>query len=242
MGRALRALLITTSIRREDMNDETINKKNDPTGGHGMPTEEHFLKMLHHGLRPEIPEGADWRWTLAAGVLMVIGGTVGVLYGSLATIASVIFFGAGLVSAGMLHIVSMFRKEDARKGAWVENLLMAAMYGAMGAWILLDPMGATAGLTLMLCVFFAVIALMRFSLAWKRRAQRGEMLSQMLGGIMALGLMGVVIASWPLSTLWAIGVMVSVELLMNGWILVFAALSLRKSMQRRDAEKELEHA
>lgn len=230
------------------MNDETKkvekDKPSEPAATHGgsEPDEERFLKVLRRGLRPEIPEGADWRWTLAAGLLMVAGGTAGVLYGSLATIVSVVFFGAGLISAGILHIVSIFRREDARKGAWVENLLMAAMYGSMGGFILLDPVGATAGLTLMLCVFFAVIALMRFSLAWKRRDHQGEMFSQVLGGAMALFLMALVIAYWPLSTLWAIGVMVSVELLMNGWMLVFAALSLRKSMNERDADREAEHA
>jgi len=230
------------------MNDETKRGKNGRPGEHAgvnggaVPDEERFLKVLRRGLRPEIPEGADWRWTLAAGLLMVAGGTAGVLYGSLATIVSVVFFGAGLVSAGILHIVSIFRREDARKGAWLENLLMAVMYGSMGGFILLDPVGATAGLTLMLCVFFTVIALMRFSLAWKRRDHQSEMISQVLGGLMALLLMGVVIAYWPLSTLWAIGVMVSVELLMNGWMLVFAALSLRKSMNECDADREAEHA
>lgn len=217
-------------------------EKKDDIGNPENAPEEEMLKILRRGLRPEIPEGADWRWTLAAGLLMVAGGTAGVLYGSMATIVSVVFFGAGLVAAGVLHIVSMFRKEDARRGAWLENLLMALMYFSMGGFILLDPVGATAGLTIMLCVFFLVIALTRFSLAWKRREQQGEMVSQFIGGAMALVLMGVVIAYWPLSTLWAIGVMVSVELLMNGWMLVFASLSLRKAMNERDARKEEEHA
>lgn len=222
-----------------------MNEKKNDIGNSANEPKEEMLKMLRCNLRPEIPEVTDWRWTLAAGVLMVVGGTAGVFYGAMATIVSVVFFGSSLVAAGVLHIVSMFRKEDARQGAWLENLLMALMYFSMGGFILLDPLGATAGLTLMLCVFFLVIALMRFSLAWKRRKQQGEMISQFIGGTMALLLMGIVIAYWPLSTLWAIGVMVSVELLMNGWMLVFASLSLRKAMNDqntvRDAKKE-DHA
>jgi len=222
------------------MNEKERTGIDNPTNA----LEEEVMEMLRRGLISEIPEGADWRRTLAAGILMVAGGSAGVLYGSMVTIASVVFFGSGLLVAGVLHVIAIFHKEDARKTAWVENLLMALMYGSMGGFILLDPVGATAGLTLMLCVFFFVIALMRFSLAWKRRDKRGEMISQFIGGAMALTLLGVVIVNWPLSTLWVIGVMVSVELLMNGWMLVFASLSLRRAINDNDTEsehKEAEH-
>jgi len=224
------------------MND---NEKRAATENPSNVPEEKVMDMLCRGIKPKIPEGADWRWTLVAGILMVTGGAAGVLYGTIITIASVVFFGSGLLVAGVLHVISIFRKEDSRKTARAENLLLALMYGSMGGFILLDPVGATAGLTLMLCIFFLVITLMRFSLAWKRRDKRGEMISQFIGGVTTLTLLGVVIVYWPLSTLWVIGVMVSVELLMNGWILVFASLSLRKALHENDTEnveKEVEHA
>ncbi len=180
---------------------------------------------------PPLPPGADWRLALAFGIVMAISGGIGAIYGTVATIASVLAFGTMLIAAGLMHIVRIFRRDDERRGAWLEHLLMAAMYLAMGVYIVLAPQVATIGLTIALMAFFLAIAFLRFTMAWKRRDQKPEAISQAIGGVSALALTGVIILGWPLSALWAIGVLVSVEMLMNGWMMIFAALRLRRRMK-----------
>ncbi len=194
---------------------------------------------LPHAMLPPLPPTADWRLALAFGVVMVLAGGIGAIYGSVATIASVLAFGAMLITAGLMHIVRIFRRDDERRGAWLEHLLMAAMYLAMGVYIVLAPQVATIGLTIALMAFFLAIAFLRFTMAWKRRGQKAEAVSQAIGGLSALALTGVIILGWPLSALWAIGVLVSVEMLMNGWMMIFAALRLKRRMkdeERNDAQ------
>ncbi len=171
---------------------------------------------------------AGWGWMLAFGVLMAVAGTVGILYGAITTIASVIAFGSVLVAAGLMHVVSIFMK-DTRSKAKLENFLMGGMYLSVGIFILYDPTAATLGLTLLMGGVFFAIAALRFMLAWQRRDEKAEAIGQVLGGIAALALTVIISVYWPISALWAIGVMVSIELMMNGWILTFAALRLRKA-------------
>jgi len=180
------------------------------------------------------------QWGIPLGILMILAGGLGILYASLATLASVLLFGGMLVAAGGMHIVRLLRRDDERRNAWVEHVLMAAMYFAMGAYILLEPQVATLGLTVALCGFFLAIAALRFTMAWRRRAHRMEAFSQLMGGVASLILVGVIVLHWPVSALWAIGVLVSVELLMNGWMMVFASLHAMELQQASQADKKEE--
>jgi len=177
---------------------------------------------------------AGWGWMLAFGLLMAVAGMMGIVYGAVTTIASVIAFGSVLVAAGLMHIISIFLQKDHRSKAKLENFLMGGMYLSVGIFILFDPTAATLGLTLLMGGVFFAIAGMRFMLAWQRREEKQEVIGQILGGIAALALTIIISVYWPVSALWAIGVMVSVELMMNGWILTFAALRLRQD----DSEKQ----
>ena len=179
---------------------------------------------------------SDWRWTLATGVALIVGGTVGVLYGTLATIATLLAFGVGLVAASVMHAISAVRGDDARRGARLEHALLALMYFALGVFTLIHPHAASFGWTVALMVFLGVIAVMRLSFAWRRREDKAEMASQIIGALSALGLIAVIIWTWPISALWAIGVLVSVEMMINGWMLVFASVALRRAMNETKEE------
>ena len=87
-------------------------------------------------------------------------------------------------------------------------------------------------------VFLGAIAIMRLSFAWRRREDKAEMASQLIGALSALALIAVIIWTWPISALWAIGVLVSVEMLMNGWMLVFASIALRRAMNETTKEEQ----
>ena len=173
-------------------------------------------------------EKSGWGWMLAFGILMAVAGSMGIIYGVITTIASVIVFGSVLIAAGIMHMVSLLMGKDKRTKAKIENFLMGGMYLSVGVFILVDPTAATYGLTLLMGGVFFAVAVLRLMLAWQRREEKAEMVGQILGGITAFLLSIIIIVYWPISALWAIGVMVSVEMMMNGWILTFAALRLRK--------------
>jgi uncharacterized membrane protein HdeD (DUF308 family) len=51
----------------------------------------------------------------------------------------------------------------------------------------------------------------------------------LLSGLISILLGGMIIAKWPASGLWVIGLFVAIELIVNGWSYVFIALAARKA-------------
>ena len=59
------------------------------------------------------------------------------------------------------------------------------------------------------------------------------MIWPLLGGIAALALGFMIIARWPVSRLWVIGLFVAIELIVNGWSCVFIALAAKEAGKLR---------
>jgi uncharacterized membrane protein HdeD (DUF308 family) len=51
----------------------------------------------------------------------------------------------------------------------------------------------------------------------------------LLSGIVSILLGGLIVAQWPASGLWVIGLFVAIELIFNGWSYIFIALAARKA-------------
>ena len=51
----------------------------------------------------------------------------------------------------------------------------------------------------------------------------------LLSGVISIVLGGMIIAQWPESGLWVIGLFVAIELVFNGWSTIFVALAARKA-------------
>ncbi len=171
--------------------------------------------------------GRGWGWSLFFGILLVVLGTVGLYLSVWVTLASVMVFGGLLVAAAVLHAAEVFRGADHRRGGRLEHGLMAAMYLAMGFYVVVDPLAASVGLTLVLGAVFAAIGLTRLVYAWQRRGDRAGAAGHLLTGLAALAIAAIILFQWPISGLWAIGLLTSVELVQNGFLLVFAALGAR---------------
>ncbi len=188
--------------------------------------------------RSDFPASAltrNWIWSLVFGLALVALGVIGLYLSVWVTLASVMVFGAMLITAAVLHAIEAFRKPDHRKGSRLENILMAAMYLAMGGYVLIDPLAASIGLTLVLGAVFAAIGVTRLVYAWQRRDKKMEAVLHVLTGCIALIMAAIILLEWPVSGLWVIGLLTSVELIQNGWLLVFAALGLRRVQQTQRA-------
>jgi len=177
-----------------------------------------------------------WKWTLAFGILLVIGGTVGMSAAVWTTLASVIMFGALLATGAILHAIEAFRGNDHRQYSRLENGMLALLYLVMAVVTFIDPVSATIALTVILTGFFVFTGVMRLFYAFKRKCNKEKVWLHVISGMMNLALAGVVIWQWPVSSLLLIGLLVSIELLFAGWILTLAALGLRK-LQATDSSE-----
>jgi uncharacterized membrane protein HdeD (DUF308 family) len=177
----------------------------------------------------------NWAWILALGILFIILGIIGLgmLFGL--TMASVFFFGILLVVGGGAQLADAFKCKGWKGILW--HLLMAVLYVICGGIVIINPVGASMVLTMVLAGVLIAVGLVRIGMAIQMRSH-GSWLWPFLGGIITI-LLGVsILAQWPVSGLWVIGLFVAVELIVNGWTYLFVALAARKAGKASSASRQ----
>ena len=168
----------------------------------------------------------NWGWLLALGIVFVILGFIGLGMTFAVTMASVLMFGVLLlVGAGAQFV------DAAKCKGWkgiVMHVLIAFLYLIAGIGAIVDPLGASAILTLMLAGALIFIGLARVIMAFQMKGAR-NWFWPLLAGIISIILGGIIMANWPVSGLWIIGLFVSIELIMNGWSYIFVSLAAKSA-------------
>lgn len=167
----------------------------------------------------------SWGWLFGLGLLFILMGIVGL--GMLAglTLISMVFFGVLLIFAGASHIVDIFSYREWKKILW--HVLIALLYIYGGCLVIYDPFLASAIITALLAGMFLMLGITRIitAIALKEYPGRGWLF---FAGVIAILLGIMILAHWPVSGLWFIGLFIAIEMIINGWSYILIALSLRK--------------
>ena len=113
-------------------------------------------------------------------------------------------------------------------GRWAglyHHWLGAVLFGVVGALIVWRPVVTAEILTLLMCAFFLVAGL--FQLITPFIVSLPDWGWHALNGLITLVLGILVLAQWPLSGLWVIGLFVGIELIFYGIAWIALALRLR---------------
>ncbi|NCC27854.1 MAG: HdeD family acid-resistance protein [Gammaproteobacteria bacterium] len=170
----------------------------------------------------------NWGWLLAFGILSIILGTVGMGMTFGLTLVSVVFFGALLIVGGTFQLVDAFKCQGWKGALW--HILIALLYIAGGLLIVVDPVLASETLTLALAGVLIAVGVSRAIMALQHRGQSGWGWL-VLSGLISIALGAMIIAKWPMSGMWVIGLFVAIELIFNGWAYLFVALAARRAGQ-----------
>ncbi len=168
----------------------------------------------------------NWGWLLALGVVCIILGTIGFYMTFALTLASVQVFGILILAGGVLQLLDAFTCKGWKGVLW--HVLIAFLYLGAGAVMLYDPLLASKVLTLVIAALLIAAGVARFIIGLQLRPVDGWYWP-VLSGLISSLLGGMIIAQWPLSGLWVIGLFVAIELIVNGWSYVFVALAARKA-------------
>jgi uncharacterized membrane protein HdeD (DUF308 family) len=163
-----------------------------------------------------------WGWFLTFGIVLLLLGIAAVVRSVAATVATMLFFGWLLVIASVIEVVQAFMV-----GHWAgffHHLVAAILFGVVGLILVTRPVISAEALTIVMAVFFLIGGLFQLiaSLAialpgWGWAAA---------DGIITLVLGGLILAQWPASGLWVIGLFVGIDLIFYGsaWIALAAGL------------------
>jgi uncharacterized membrane protein HdeD (DUF308 family) len=176
----------------------------------------------------------NWGWLLGFGILSVILGTVGLGMTPYLTMAGVTFFGILLAVGGGFQLVDAFKCKG-WKGTLV-NILIGLIYLGTGLVIAIDPLRAAVVLTLMLGIAVIVVGILRIGIAFQHKGSPGWGWA-LAGGIVSILLGLLVLSGWPVSGVWVIGLVIAVELIVNGWTYIFVGLAARAAGREPEASK-----
>ncbi len=188
------------------------------------------MEMGGAALDPEVRDGLarSWKALLAIGVLAILTGCFAILVPAVASVGTAIFIGWVLIFVGAVMIAGAFTAHSL--GTVLLRLLWALLTLLVGFWLVIEPDNGTLTLTLVLGLYFLFMGATRTAIAF---ASRGQQNAGLLGlnGVASLLIGILVLAEFPSSADWAIGLLVGIDLIFAGWTLTAAAL-LGKDLSR----------
>lgn len=174
-------------------------------------------------LDPEVKEGLrkSWKALMLVGVLAIFVGCVAILVPAVASVGTAIFIGWLLLFVGAIMVAAAFSAHSV--GTLALRLLWAVLTVIVGLWLIVEPDNGTLTLTLVLGIYFLFMGLTRTAIAF---IARGEPNAGLLGlsGVAGLLVGILILAEFPDSADWAIGLLVGIDLIFAGWTLTSVAL------------------
>lgn len=178
-------------------------------------------RAIQHELRQLRDE---WWWFLVLGILLMVCGAVALIYPLIASLAAVVVLGMSLLVSGVATIAGAFWA-----GKWsgmLLQLLVGIFYTVLGFIIMDTPIASTVSLTLVVAAMFMVVGMMRSVAALSIRFPQWGW--SLLSGALTT-LVGVAIyKNLPETALWAVGTLIGIQLLFDGWFWIMLAAAIRR--------------
>jgi uncharacterized membrane protein HdeD (DUF308 family) len=163
-------------------------------------------------------------WSIFLGVLLLIAGLIAIALPPIAGIAASVFFGWLLLIAGIAHLVYAWSERGA--GAVIWQVLIGIVYVIAALYMLVLPVAGMVTLTLVLAFYIVVSGIFELVVFARLRRLRGAVWF-LVDGLVSLLLAGLIFFHWPWSSLWFIGTLVGISLLLSGIARITVPLSLR---------------
>jgi uncharacterized membrane protein HdeD (DUF308 family) len=165
-----------------------------------------------------------WKAFLFEGILLVILGLAAIIVPPLASLAVTIFLGWLFLISGIAGLALTFWSRQLPGFWW--SLISALLAIAAGVVLLTRPVQGTLTLTIVVGVYFLAEGVATIMYALEHRRELSQRWSWLLvAGLMDIIIAAIVIAGLPGSALWAIGLLVGINLLFGGATLIGVALA-----------------
>lgn len=165
-----------------------------------------------------------WGWFLLIGLLLIALGALAIGYAKWATEFTVIFLGFLLAGAGILQIISGFYTR--KWTGFSISLLLGLFYIIAGCVCIFKPIEGALGISLLIAALLLVGGGFRLGSALRFRFDNWGWV--VFNGLIAMLLGILILAEWPASAIWVIGLFVGIDLLLMGCYWVWLSLAVRK--------------
>jgi uncharacterized membrane protein HdeD (DUF308 family) len=164
-------------------------------------------------------------WYLAAAVLFIILGIFAIIEPGVAGLGVTLLVGWILAIGAVFHFIAAFKGGGAKQV--ILQVLIGILYAIGGLYFLTHTVMGTATLTLLLAGIILAEGVIEI-ISYFRMKSEGASGWLLLNGIITLALGALIWFHWPSSTVWAIGTLVGVNLLMTGITRLMFGFAVRK--------------
>jgi uncharacterized membrane protein HdeD (DUF308 family) len=161
--------------------------------------------------------------------LFILLGLMAIIEPGVAGLAITILVGWLLIFGGVAHLVAAFSGGGAARVIW--QVLIGVVYIVGGFYFLAHPLLALGTMTLLLGVIFLTEAVFELISYFRLRGEGGSGWL-LVNALITLLLGGLIWFHWPSSSVWAIGILVGVNLLMTGISRLMFGISARQLANR----------
>lgn len=165
-------------------------------------------------------------WTMFQGVLLIICGALAILFPLLATIAVEQVFAALLLIVGGYALAAALGKKSGGTVHRIVSILWAALTLATGLLLVFKVIAGVAMLTILLASYFAAQGIMTLLASVKFRGSQAFWM-MVLNGIVSVVLAWMLFRGFPGSAVWALGLLLGINLIFSGAVFISMALALR---------------
>jgi uncharacterized membrane protein HdeD (DUF308 family) len=170
--------------------------------------------------------GNHWRLLMLQGVAMLALGCLAIAAPVVATLATDLMVGWIFLASGVIGLIAVFSTHDVPAFLW--SLVTAALSIATGILLVSRPLEGAVSLTIILVAFLSVEGVFQIATSIAYRKVIASSSNWMIvSGIADLAMAAIIVANWPVSAAWAIGLLVGINLVTSGWAIVMAAFAAR---------------
>ncbi len=162
------------------------------------------------------------------GLLLIILGSVGVFAETFFSIASISLMGGFALAAGIMQALHALQAKGWKSVSI--QLVFALIYVAIGVIVWISPVAALEGVTLYMATLLFATGGLRLVTAFQHTQFSGWFLP-LVSAALSILLGGLILAGWPDNSVWVPGMLIGIELLLQGWSLFFLGLAAKNAVK-----------
>ena len=171
-------------------------------------------------------------WLIVAAILFIVLGAFAIIEPAVAGLGVALLVGWLLIFGGISHFVSAFEGGGAKRVIF--QVLAGVLFVIGGYYFITHPLLGLSTLTLLLAAVILAAGVCEIITYFRLKSEQasGWML---FNGIVALFLGALIWLHWPSSSVWAIGTLVGVNLLLTGITRLMVGLTGRRLIRHATA-------
>jgi uncharacterized membrane protein HdeD (DUF308 family) len=168
-------------------------------------------------------------WYIAAAVIFILLGMFAIIEPGVAGLGITLLVGWLFIVGGVTHFIAAFKGGGAKHVIF--QVLVGILYLVGGFYCISHPLLAIGTLTLVLAAIILAEGVLEV-VSYFRMRNEGASGWVLFNGLVTLLLGAMIWFHWPSSSIWAIGILVGVNLIMTGVTRLMLGLAARKLVAR----------